>query len=153
MFCRHVFGNISGGFRGNTWISRVRDRVKYQKPCWAKKALRITFSLNSTHLIRTPLVRMLSMTPLVSKLMGCGCTLAKCFFLTLLMCWYVDLYLEVVKNWSLSFSVTVFARSAQPHSQDCLLLIQQVGENPGSKVYDYYDRCNHREVDLIPYNL
>ena len=55
MFCRHVFGNISGGFRGNTWISRVRDRVKYQKPCWAKKALRITFSLNSTHLIRTPI--------------------------------------------------------------------------------------------------
>ena len=33
MFCRHVFGNISGGFRGNTWISRVRDRAKYQKPC------------------------------------------------------------------------------------------------------------------------
>ena len=45
MFYRHVFGNISGGFRGilhflgnfagfrgNTWISRVRDRVKYQKP-------------------------------------------------------------------------------------------------------------------------
>ena len=45
MFCRHVFGNISGrfcgislfwgnfaGFRGNTWISRVRDRAKYQKP-------------------------------------------------------------------------------------------------------------------------
>ena len=30
MFCRHVFGNISGGFRG---ISRVRDRAKYQKPC------------------------------------------------------------------------------------------------------------------------
>ena len=34
----------------------------------------------------TPLVRMLSMAPLVSILMGCGCTLAKCFFLTLLMC-------------------------------------------------------------------
>ena len=46
MFCRHVFGNISGGFRGisrffgnfagfrgNTRISRVRDRAKYQKPC------------------------------------------------------------------------------------------------------------------------
>ena len=46
MLCRHVFGNISGGFRGisrflgnfagfrgNTWISRVRDRAKYQKPC------------------------------------------------------------------------------------------------------------------------
>ena len=46
MFCRHVFGNISGGFRGiscfwgnfagfrgNTWISRVRDHAKYQKPC------------------------------------------------------------------------------------------------------------------------
>ena len=46
MFCRHVFGNISGGFggtsrffgnfagfRGNTWISRVRDCAKYQKPC------------------------------------------------------------------------------------------------------------------------
>ena len=30
MFCRHVFGNISSGFRG---ISRVRDRAKYQKPC------------------------------------------------------------------------------------------------------------------------
>ena len=29
----NVFGNISGGFRGNTWISRVRDRAKYQKPC------------------------------------------------------------------------------------------------------------------------
>ena len=47
MFCRHVFGNIScgfrgisrflgnfAGFRGNTWISRVRDRAKYQKPCF-----------------------------------------------------------------------------------------------------------------------
>ena len=46
MFCWHVFGNISGGFRGisrffgnfagfrgNTWISRVHDRAKYQKPC------------------------------------------------------------------------------------------------------------------------
>ena len=48
MFCWYVFGNISGGFRGishflgnfagfrgNTWISRVRDRdrAKYQKPC------------------------------------------------------------------------------------------------------------------------
>ena len=46
MFCRHVFGNISCGFRGisrflgnfvgfrgNAWISRVRDRAKYQKPC------------------------------------------------------------------------------------------------------------------------
>ena len=46
MFCRHVLGNISGrfrgisrfggnfaGFRGNTWISRVRNRAKYQKPC------------------------------------------------------------------------------------------------------------------------
>ena len=46
MSCQHVFGNISGGFRGiscflgnfagfhgNTWISRVRDRAKYQKPC------------------------------------------------------------------------------------------------------------------------
>ena len=46
MFCRHVFGNISGGFRGiscflgnfagfrgNTGISRARNRVKYQKPC------------------------------------------------------------------------------------------------------------------------
>ena len=43
MFCRHVFGNISGGFRifggnfagfrRNTWISRDRDRAKYQKPC------------------------------------------------------------------------------------------------------------------------
>ena len=45
MFCWHVFGNISGGFRGisrflgnfagfrrNTWISRVRDRAKYQTP-------------------------------------------------------------------------------------------------------------------------
>ena len=44
MFCRHVFGNISGGFRGIspeiwnfrlkffTWILRVRDRAKYQKP-------------------------------------------------------------------------------------------------------------------------
>ena len=45
MFCRHVFGNIScgfrgisrflgnfAGFRGNAWISRVRDRAKYQKP-------------------------------------------------------------------------------------------------------------------------
>ena len=45
MFCRHVFGNIScrfrgisrflgkfAGFRGNTWISRVRARSKYQKP-------------------------------------------------------------------------------------------------------------------------
>ena len=30
MFCRHVFGNISGRFRG---ISRVRDCAKYQKPC------------------------------------------------------------------------------------------------------------------------
>ena len=26
------FGNFAG-FRGNTWISRVRDRAKYQKPC------------------------------------------------------------------------------------------------------------------------
>ena len=47
MFCRHVFGNISGGFRGisrflgnfagfrgNTRISRVRDHEKYQKPCY-----------------------------------------------------------------------------------------------------------------------
>ena len=46
MFCRHVFGNISGGFcdiscflwnfagfRGNTRILRVRNRAKYQKPC------------------------------------------------------------------------------------------------------------------------
>ena len=46
MFCRHVFGNISGGFhgisrffgnfagfRGNTLISRVCNRAKYQKPC------------------------------------------------------------------------------------------------------------------------
>ena len=46
MFCRHVLGNISGrfrgisrfggnfaGFRGNTWISQVRNRAKYQKPC------------------------------------------------------------------------------------------------------------------------
>ena len=33
MFCRHVFGNISGGFRENTWILRVRDCAKYQKPC------------------------------------------------------------------------------------------------------------------------
>ena len=46
MFCQHVFGNIScgfrgisrflgnfAGFRGNAWISRVRDRAKYQKPC------------------------------------------------------------------------------------------------------------------------
>ena len=45
MFCRHVFGFISGGFHGishfwgnfagfcgNIWISRVRDRAKYQKP-------------------------------------------------------------------------------------------------------------------------
>ena len=35
MFCRHVFGNLFwgnfAGFRGNTWISRVR--AKYQKPC------------------------------------------------------------------------------------------------------------------------
>ena len=50
MFCRHVFGNISGGFRaisrlfgnfagfrGNTWISRVRDHAKYQKP-WLEKS-------------------------------------------------------------------------------------------------------------------
>ena len=48
MFCRHVFGNISGGFcgisrffgnfaefRGSTWILQVRDRTKYQKPWWA----------------------------------------------------------------------------------------------------------------------
>ena len=36
MFCRHVFGNISGGFHGISrffGISRVRDRAKYQKPC------------------------------------------------------------------------------------------------------------------------
>ena len=46
MFCQHVFGNIFGGFRGisrffgnfagfrgKTWISRVHDRAKYQKPC------------------------------------------------------------------------------------------------------------------------
>ena len=46
MFCGHVFGTISGGFRsisrfsgnfagfrGNIWISWVRDRAKYQKPC------------------------------------------------------------------------------------------------------------------------
>ena len=26
------FGNFVG-FRGNTWISRVRDRAKYEKPC------------------------------------------------------------------------------------------------------------------------
>ena len=45
MFCRDVFGNVSGGFRGisrffgnfagfrgNTWISPVCDRAKYQKP-------------------------------------------------------------------------------------------------------------------------
>ena len=45
MFCRRVFGNISdgfrgisrfwgnfAGFRGNTWISRVRNPAKYQKP-------------------------------------------------------------------------------------------------------------------------
>ena len=47
MSCQQVFGNISGefrsisrfggnfgGFRGNTWISRVHDRTKYQKPCY-----------------------------------------------------------------------------------------------------------------------
>ena len=39
---------------------------------------------------------MLSMAPLVSKLMGCGCTLAKCFFLTLLMC---SLRAEEIKLW------------------------------------------------------
>ena len=46
MFCWHVFGNISGGFRsilrvfgnfagfcGITWISRVCNCEKYQKPC------------------------------------------------------------------------------------------------------------------------
>ena len=45
MFCRHVFGNISGGFRGisrflgnfagfrgNTLNSQVHDGAKYQKP-------------------------------------------------------------------------------------------------------------------------
>ena len=30
-----VFLGISRGFRGNAWISRVRDRAKYQKP-WLK---------------------------------------------------------------------------------------------------------------------
>ena len=52
MFCWHVFGNISGRFRGilrffgnfagfrrNTWISWVCDRTKYQKPCISKYSL------------------------------------------------------------------------------------------------------------------
>ena len=56
MFCRLVFGNISGGFRGisrffgnfagfrgNTWISQVRHCAKYQKPCtWPDIYLRKT---------------------------------------------------------------------------------------------------------------
>ena len=30
------FGNFAG-FRGNTWILRVRDRAKYHKPCLVDK--------------------------------------------------------------------------------------------------------------------
>ena len=29
-------GNFAG-FRGNTWNSRVRDRAKYQKPCYSNQ--------------------------------------------------------------------------------------------------------------------
>ena len=59
MFCRHVFGNIScgfrgisrffgnfAGFRGNTWISRVRNRAKYQKP-WTVQVLQSYISVLS----------------------------------------------------------------------------------------------------------
>ena len=58
MFCRYVVGNISGGFRGisrffgnfagfrgNTWISRVRDRAKYQKPCKKNQAVFKLFNI------------------------------------------------------------------------------------------------------------
>ena len=34
-----VFLGDFGGFRGNTWISRVRDRAKYQKPWLCKKCM------------------------------------------------------------------------------------------------------------------
>ena len=34
-----VFGGNFAGFRGNTWISRVRDRVKYQKPCLTSETI------------------------------------------------------------------------------------------------------------------
>ena len=61
MFCRHVFGNISGRFRSisrflgnftgfceNTWISRVRDRTKYQKP------LNIRINKHNDHILSVP---------------------------------------------------------------------------------------------------
>ena len=44
MFCRHVFGNISGRFCGISrflGISQVRDRAKYQKPCLECGSFRI----------------------------------------------------------------------------------------------------------------
>ena len=59
MFYRHVFGSISGGFcgisrfygnfagfRGNTRISRVCDRAKFQKPC-KKQKKKLKFAENN----------------------------------------------------------------------------------------------------------
>ena len=57
MLYRHVFDKIStefrgifrvfvnfAGFRGFTGISRLRDRAKYQKPCFMNNNIRIELS-------------------------------------------------------------------------------------------------------------
>ena len=87
MFCRHVFGNMSGGFRGisrfggnfagfrgNTWISQVRDRAKYQKP-WLVKELHVNTKI-WCYRVSNPQVNRQNLEILnlqVGKAMGYGC--------------------------------------------------------------------------------
>ena len=123
MFCRHIFGNISGGFRGiscffgnfagfrgNTWISRARDRAKYQKP-WLREGY-IPSVIKSS--IVSPLPKVIPPRAIESDLrpISLTCTLVKvmegftCRRLIPLLFIFFNQVSDLQLQWQLNQSIT-----------------------------------------------